>query len=69
MDFFFLTDNILKGFATSLAIILSCVVSIYAFDFHLTLQFSIGTLFVMGSVFLYSYSPPKKSNSAMSTKI
>lgn len=61
-------DNILKGFATSLAIILSCIVSIYAFDFHLTVQFSIGTIFVMGSVFLYSYSPPKKADS-LSTKI
>ncbi|KZS18212.1 UDP-N-acetylglucosamine transporter [Daphnia magna] len=52
-------DNILKGFATSLAIILSCVLSIYLFDFNLTLQFSLGTLLVMGSVFLYSYTPPK----------
>lgn len=56
---FFIADNILKGFATSLAIILSCVLSIYLFDFNLTLQFSLGTLLVMGSVFLYSYTPPK----------
>ena len=55
-------DNILKGFATSLAIILSCIVSIYLFDFHLTLQFSVGTLLVMASVFLYSYSPPKNTS-------
>nr|CAG4641011.1 EOG090X098P [Eulimnadia texana] len=58
-------DNILKGFATSLAIILSCIVSIYLFDFHLTLQFSAGTLLVMGSVFLYSYTPPKNVNPAI----
>jgi len=50
-------DNILKGFATSLAIIFSCAVSIYLFDFHLTLQFALGTLLVMASVFLYSYTP------------
>ena len=62
-------DNILKGFATSLAIILSCVVSIYLFDFNLTLQFSLGTLLVMGSVFLYSYSPPKSTASSHSSKI
>nr|CAG4638574.1 EOG090X098P [Cyclestheria hislopi] len=54
-------DNILKGFATSLAIILSCVVSIYLFNFNLTLQFSLGTLLVMASVFLYGYTPPKPS--------
>lgn len=59
-------DNILKGFATSLAIILSCVVSLYLFDFHLTLQFSMGTLFVMLSVFLYGYTPAKTTASATS---
>jgi len=62
-------DNILKGFATSLAIILSCVVSIYLFDFHLTLQFSLGTLLVIGSVFLYSYAPPKSTASSHTSKI
>ncbi|XP_054715474.1 UDP-N-acetylglucosamine transporter-like [Uloborus diversus] len=47
-------DNILKGFSTSLAIILSCVVSVYAFNFHLTGQFVIGASLVIGSIFLYS---------------
>lgn len=47
-------DNILKGFATSLAIILSCVVSVYAFGFVLTFNFCVGTLLVIASVFLYS---------------
>ncbi|KAL2714213.1 UDP-galactose translocator [Vespula squamosa] len=50
-------DNILKGFATSLAIIISCIASIYLFDFHLTLQFSFGALLVICSIFLYSYQP------------
>nr|CAG4646398.1 EOG090X098P [Macrothrix elegans] len=54
-------DNILKGFATSLAIIISCVFSIYFFDFNLTFQFSIGTLLVITAVFLYSHTPPKRS--------
>ncbi|VVC87227.1 UDP-N-acetylglucosamine transporter isoform X2 [Leptidea sinapis] len=53
-------DNILKGFATSVAIIISCVASMYIFDFHLTIQFSIGTCFVIGSIFLYGYVPKKK---------
>ena len=35
-------DNILKGFATSIAIIISCIVSIIFFDFVLTLKFVMG---------------------------
>jgi solute carrier family 35 (UDP-sugar transporter), member A1/2/3 len=52
-------DNILKGFATSLAIVLSCIVSIYLFGFQLTLQFTFGTILVIASVFLYSHDPSK----------
>lgn len=52
-------DNILKGFATSLAIVLSCVVSIYLFSFVLTAQFAFGTLLVIISVFLYGHDPNK----------
>ncbi|XP_063440617.1 UDP-galactose translocator-like [Mytilus trossulus] len=50
-------DNILKGFATSAAIILSCIASIYFFDFTLTLQFSLGASLVMYSVYMYSKYP------------
>lgn len=50
-------DNILKGFATSLAIIISCVASIYLFNFQLTLQFAIGALLVICSIFMYSHQP------------
>lgn len=50
-------DNILKGFATSLSIIISCVASIYLFDFHLTLQFAFGAALVIGAIFLYGYTP------------
>lgn len=53
-------DNILKGFATSLAIVVSCVISVYAFDFNLTAKFVIGAGFVVGSIFLYS-QPQKLS--------
>ncbi|KAI4457949.1 nucleotide-sugar transmembrane transporter [Holotrichia oblita] len=50
-------DNILKGFATSLAIVISCVASVYIFSFQLTFQFSVGALFVIFSIFLYGYVP------------
>ncbi|CAF3357869.1 unnamed protein product [Rotaria sp. Silwood1] len=47
-------DNILKGFATSSAIILSCIVSMMLFDFQLTLLFTLGASLVIFSIFLYS---------------
>ncbi|GFY56754.1 UDP-galactose translocator [Trichonephila inaurata madagascariensis] len=50
-------DNILKGFATSLAIILSCVISVYILNFKLTAQFVVGATLVMGSVYLYGRPP------------
>ncbi|XP_044259058.1 UDP-N-acetylglucosamine transporter [Tribolium madens] len=52
-------DNILKGFATSLAIVISCIASIYIFDFQLTAQFTLGAAFVIGSIFLYGHTPKK----------
>jgi solute carrier family 35 (UDP-sugar transporter), member A1/2/3 len=52
-------DNILKGFATSLAIVLSCIASMVLFSFQLTLQFTLGTILVIASVFLYGYDPTK----------
>lgn len=60
-------DNILKGFATSLAIVLSCMVSIYLFSFQLTLQFSFGTILVIISVFLYGHDPSKNNKSLKKT--
>lgn len=50
-------DNILKGFATSLAIVLSTVASVFMFGFVITFQFAIGTGFVIGSIFMYSHEP------------
>lgn len=52
-------DNILKGFATSLAIVISCIASIYIFNFELTLQFVLGAAFVIFSIFLYGHEPKK----------
>ncbi|XP_060525598.1 UDP-N-acetylglucosamine transporter isoform X2 [Cylas formicarius] len=56
-------DNILKGFATSLAIVISCVASIYIFDFQLSAQFALGAAFVIFSIFLYGYTPKKLESS------
>lgn len=50
-------DNILKGFATSLAIVISCIASIYLFDFVLTFQFAFGAALVICSIFMYSHQP------------
>lgn len=53
-------DNILKGFATSLAIIVSCIVSVYIFDFRITYSFSVGTTLVLMATYMYSrYVLPK----------
>ncbi|CAO3574526.1 unnamed protein product [Mortierella alpina] len=46
-------DNILKGFATSLSIITSGMISVYFFDFEPSFQFQLGTLVVILSTFLY----------------
>merc|ERR1711976_765412 len=58
-------DNILKGFATSAAITVSCVASMYFFDFQLTFQFAIGASLVIAAVYMYSKFiplPPKEVN-------
>ena len=52
-------DNILKGFATSAAIVMSCIASMYFFDFQLTFQFTAGAIMVMSSVYMYSKYVPK----------
>ena len=51
------SDNILKGFATSLAIIITCFMAIFLFGFEISLQFTIGAFMVIGSIFLYGYKP------------
>lgn len=47
-------DNILKGFATSFSIIVSTVMSIYLFGFHVDLLFTVGAGLVIGAVYMYS---------------
>lgn len=51
-------DNILKGFATSGSIILACVASVYFFEFRLSIEFCLGTLLVILSVFMYGKFVP-----------
>lgn len=46
-------DNILKGFATSLSIILSCIASVFFFNYTITLTFSGGAILVMIAIYLY----------------
>jgi len=62
-------DNVLKGFATSVAIILSCIVSILFLDFYLSIQFAFGTSFVIASIFLYGYQPSKPIKSTLITRV
>eukprot|EP01060_Flectonema_neradi_P039817 TRINITY_DN8917_c0_g1_i1.p1 TRINITY_DN8917_c0_g1~~TRINITY_DN8917_c0_g1_i1.p1 ORF type:complete len:362 (+),score=65.51 TRINITY_DN8917_c0_g1_i1:51-1088(+) len=50
-------DNILKGFSTSLAIIVSGVVSAAIFDFSPSYTFLTGAVLVILSTFTYSVSP------------
>lgn len=47
-------DNILKGFATSLSIILSTIASIFLFNFTPTIYFLFGTILVFAATYLYS---------------
>ncbi|XP_065909588.1 UDP-galactose translocator-like isoform X1 [Dysidea avara] len=46
-------DNILKGFATSISIIVSALASVHLFGFTLTPLFAVGTLLVVISIYMY----------------
>ena len=46
-------DNILKGFATSFSIILSCLASVPLFDYTITSTFTLGTVLVIIAIYLY----------------
>lgn len=49
-------DNILKGFATSLSIIISCLASVTLFNFPLTFTFAVGASVVLAATWMYSQS-------------
>ncbi|XP_053325669.1 UDP-N-acetylglucosamine transporter isoform X2 [Spea bombifrons] len=56
-------DNILKGFATSLSIILSTLISYFWLqDFIPTSVFFVGAMFVISATFLYGYVPKPSVN-------
>ncbi|KAK6916254.1 Nucleotide-sugar transporter, partial [Dillenia turbinata] len=47
-------DNIVKVYATSVAMLLTAVVSVFLFGFHLSLAFFLGSIVVSVSVYLHS---------------
>ncbi|XP_053806261.1 UDP-N-acetylglucosamine transporter isoform X1 [Vidua macroura] len=56
-------DNILKGFATSLSIILSTLISYFWLqDFVPTSVFFLGAILVIAATFLYGYDPKPAGN-------
>lgn len=56
-------DNILKGFATSLSIILSTLISYFWLqDFVPTSVFFFGAILVIAATFLYGYDPKPAGN-------
>ena len=48
------SDTIMKGFATSLAIVIACIVSMVLLDFRLTMLFTLGATLVIFAIFIYS---------------
>ena len=60
-------DNILKGFATSFSIIVSTVMSVYLFGFHVDLLFTVGAGLVIGAVYMYSLPKAPSASSSPST--
>ncbi|XP_053706102.1 UDP-galactose translocator isoform X2 [Synchiropus splendidus] len=62
-------DNILKGFATSFSIIVSTVLSIYLFGFHIDLLFTAGAGLVIGAVYMYSLPRPAGPSSSSSSSL
>ena len=54
------SDNILKGFATSLSIILSFLASVVLFDFHITPGFLLGSSTVLVATWMYNQPAPRE---------
>ena len=54
------SDNILKGFATSLSIVLSFLASVALFGFHITPSFVIGSTTVLIATWMYNQPPGKE---------
>ncbi|KAG8748297.1 hypothetical protein FRC10_007687 [Ceratobasidium sp. 414] len=58
------SDNIMKGFATSLSIVLSFLASVALFDFRITLAFIIGSTTVLAATWMYNQADMKTPNPA-----
>ena len=58
------SDNILKGFATSLSIVLSFLASVVLFDFSITPSFIIGASTVLSATWMYNQPAAETSTSA-----
>ena len=61
------SDNILKGFATSISIILSFLASVVLFNFHVTPPFLIGASTVLAATAMYNQPAPKESHTDVSS--
>ena len=56
-------DNVMKGFATSLSILISCLFSSYLFhDVDMNTAFGTGACVVLVSVFAFGYQPASPSS-------
>lgn len=62
-------DNILKGFATSISIVLSTIISIIWMNFQLTWVFASGAAIVIVAVYLYSLPTSQPTNNQDTTKV
>jgi solute carrier family 35 (UDP-sugar transporter), member A1/2/3 len=53
------SDNILKGFATSLSIVISFLASVALFDFQMSITFALGSVIVLIATWLYNQHPTR----------
>nr|GAT53252.1 predicted protein [Mycena chlorophos] len=53
------SDNILKGFATSLSIVISFLASVLLFNFQITFTFLLGSCIVLIATWLYNHQPKR----------
>ncbi|KAF7305089.1 hypothetical protein MKEN_01224000 [Mycena kentingensis (nom. inval.)] len=58
------SDNILKGFATSLSIVISFLASVALFDFQITFTFLMGCSIVLVATWLYNHQPKRSESIA-----
>lgn len=62
------SDNILKGFATSLSIVLSSVASVALFNLRITPPFLAGSAVVLGATWMYNAAGEPKDHEKESTR-